>query len=387
MLRYDSAPINKLTVDAQTGFLIAKDVPICRVGVFPYRSSDGQVHYEAKLPEEILSDSTIESANGKPITDDHPANGTLVDSHNVNELGKGFTATNAHQDGDRIKVDMIVTDSDLIQKVKDGKQELSIGFATKLDGQSGTYNGMRYDTAQRNIVINHVAIVQRGRAGHGISIVGDSAEQIPFEDQRKDDSMEYTKVRLDGADITVAMDDAEKVTKANNELAEKRAKGTDLDKENASLKSENEKLKAELKKAKGDADSAKKEADTAKAKADSADDENSKLKERLDSLDIDAMVEDRLKLRKEASVFLGDSYDFKGKDAQEIKRDAIKAVRGDDFDLDNKSNDYVDAYFDGLKDTATNKIVGFNGSRNDSAEDNTNDLLNARYNLYKGGSK
>lgn len=110
MLRYDSAPINKLTVDAQTGFLIAKDVPICRVGVFPYRSSDGQVHYEAKLPEEILSDSTIESANGKPITDDHPANGTLVDSHNVNKLGKGFTATNAHQDGDRIKVDMIVTE-------------------------------------------------------------------------------------------------------------------------------------------------------------------------------------------------------------------------------------------------------------------------------------
>ena len=72
LTRYDTATINKFSVDSQTGFLHVKDVPIARVGVFPYIDSDGKVTMEAKLPDDLLTDSAVESANSKPITDDHP---------------------------------------------------------------------------------------------------------------------------------------------------------------------------------------------------------------------------------------------------------------------------------------------------------------------------
>lgn len=168
LTRYDTAPINSLSVDSQTGFLHAKNVPIARVGVFPYMKADGSLTMEAKLPDELLNDSTVESANSKPVTDDHP--NEAVTTNNTKKYMKGFTADNAHVDGDKLKVDMTITDSDLISEIQKGKQELSIGFQTDIAPVKGTYKGMAYDSVQRNIQINHVAVVRRGRAGHSVRL-------------------------------------------------------------------------------------------------------------------------------------------------------------------------------------------------------------------------
>ena len=69
--RFDTAQINKFEFDSENGFLNIKNVPIACAGVFTYRMADGTTKREAKLPTELLSPSTVESANGKPITDDH----------------------------------------------------------------------------------------------------------------------------------------------------------------------------------------------------------------------------------------------------------------------------------------------------------------------------
>lgn len=223
-VRYDTALISKISKDPNTGFLHAKNVPIARVGVFPYRTVNDDVVMEAKLPTELLSDSTVESAKSKPITDDHPTQ--LVTADNSRELMKGFTAENAHVDGDMVKVDMTITDADLIKKVGDGKEELSIGFTTEVVPAQGEYNGVHYDSVQKNIQINHVAVVDKGRAGHSVRITGDSAEMVLKE---KGESMETTKVILDGANITVAAGDADQVAKSNTDLASLKQRLADAD--------------------------------------------------------------------------------------------------------------------------------------------------------------
>lgn len=67
------------------GFLRAK-VRFARAGVFPYVIG-GKTVYEAKLPEEIFSLSTIDSAKRVPVTDGHP--NSLVSSSNYADHVRG----------------------------------------------------------------------------------------------------------------------------------------------------------------------------------------------------------------------------------------------------------------------------------------------------------
>ena len=371
--RYDTALISKISKDPNTGFLHAKNVPIARVGVFPYRTVNDDVVMEAKLPTELLSDSTVESANNKPITDGHPSE--LVTAENSKTLMKGFTAENAHVDGDMVKVDMTITDADLIKEIGDGKEELSIGFKTEVVPVQGEYQGVHYDSVQRNIQINHVAVVDKGRAGHSVRITGDSAEMVIKE---KGESMETTKVMLDGANVTVALADADQVAKSNTDLA-------DLKKQLADAQAKEKELQDKIDKIQGKADAAdelQKKADEAQAKADAADKQIAELQGKLKSYEgdgLDKMIEAKLALEKDAKPFLGDSYDFAGKSDKDIKVAVIKAI-DDSFDAKDKSSDYINAFFDAVK---VNKpvTIGAGAKPKADAQDPAAEALAARYGL------
>lgn len=377
--RYDTALISKISKDPNTGFLHAKNVPIARVGVFPYRTVNDDVVMEAKLPAELLSDSTVESANSKPITDGHPTQ--LVTADNSKELMKGFTAENAHVDGDMVKVDMTITDADLIKEIGDGKEELSIGFKTEVVPVQGEYQGIHYDSVQRNIQINHVAVVDKGRAGHSVRITGDSAEMVIKD---KGESMETTKVMLDGANVTVALADADQVVKSNTDLAS-------LKKQLADAQAKVKELQDQINKVQGKADAAdemKKKADEAQAKADAADKQIAELQGKLKSYEgdgLDKMIEAKLALEKDAKPFLGDSYDFKGKSDKDIKIAVIKAI-DDGFDAENRSDDYINAFFDAVK---VNKPVTIGATNQHKADehDPAAEALAARYGLATKGEK
>lgn len=371
--RFDTALISKISKDPNTGFLHAKNVPIARVGVFPYRTVNDDVVMEAKLPTELLSDSTVESANNKPITDGHPSE--LVTAENSKALMKGFTAENAHVDGDMVKVDMTITDADLIKEIGDGKEELSIGFKTEVVPVQGEYQGVHYDSVQKNIQINHIAVVDKGRAGHSVRITGDSAEMV-LED--KGESMETTKVMLDGANVSVAVSDADQVAKSNTDLA-------NLKKQLADAQAKVKDLQAQIEEAQGKADKAdklKKQADEAQAKADAADKQIAELQGKLKSYEgdgLDKMIEAKLALEKDAKPFLGDSYDFKGKTDKDIKVAVIKAI-DDGFDAKDKSSDYINAFFDAVK---VNKpvTVGVGAKTKADEHDPAAEALAARYGL------
>lgn len=375
--RYDSVPIRDYHFDDQTGFLYVYRVPIAGAMVQRYVKSDGTEEMEAKLPEEILSDSTVSSANSKPVTDGHHG---LVTKDNSHDLMKGFTASNGHVEGNMLYNDITITDPNLISQIKNGsKRELSIGFETQMDPTSGTYNGAKYDAVQRNIRINHVAVVPKGRAGHEVRLIGDSAEAVEQVEpsEEKGNQMETRVVRADGQNITVAADDVEKITKLDADNSAKAKQIADLDAQIKKLQSE----KAQLQ---GDADASAKKADEAQAKADSLEADNKKLQEEFDKYKADG-VDKKLELIDKVKSFVGDEYDYHGKSDRDMKIDAVKAIKGDSVDFTDKSDTYVQAAFDMLE--KPKKVSGYAGPEPETKGDAADPIVKAYYDLnhmYKG---
>lgn len=376
--RYDSVPIRDYHFDDQTGFLYVYRVPIAGAMVQKYVKSDGSEEMEAKLPEEILSDSTVSSANSKPVTDGHHG---LVTKDNSHDLMKGFTASNGHVEGNMLYNDITITDPNLISQIKNGsKRELSIGFETQMDPTSGTYNGAKYDAVQRNIRINHVAVVPKGRAGHEVRLIGDSAEAVEQVEpsEEKGYQMETRVVRADGQNITVAADDVEKITKLDADNSAKAKQIADL---NAKIKA----LQDEKAKIEGNADESAKKADAAEAKVASLEDDKKKLQKQVDSLKGDAL-DKRLELIDQVKDFVGDSaYDYHGKSDRDMKIDAVKAVRGDAIDFKDKSDEFVDAAFQLLE--KPKQVSGYAGPEPETKSDSADPIAKAYYDLnhmYKG---
>jgi len=178
MIIFDSFPLQ--IIETGEGFLKAQ-VTFAVPGVLPYCYADG-IRFEAKLPEDILSSDSIESANGKPVVDGHPydSNGQpyAVTPANFQNLSKG-AITGAHVENGKGVATIMVYDSALIDDIKNGrKTEVSMGFDHDSDNRPGIFNGVKYDSAQRNIRVNHLAIVDHARAGEATKIklyAGDSA--------------------------------------------------------------------------------------------------------------------------------------------------------------------------------------------------------------------
>ena len=99
-------------------------------------------------------------ADGIPVTREHPPAGIVTDRGQVLGFFKSPTAKD-----ELLKGILAITDKDLIADVKDKKlTEVSAGFFCDLDeDKSGELDGKPYDATQKNIFLNHVAVVENGR--------------------------------------------------------------------------------------------------------------------------------------------------------------------------------------------------------------------------------
>lgn len=364
---YDRAELGKYT-ETPEGYLHG-EFPITRPGVFPYMRNGGSVSQVAKLPDEVFSKETIESANNKPLTNDHPNVG--VDVRNFKALSVGMTDSDAHVEDNKLVVGATITDPDMIAQVKSGKRELSIGFNADVPTESGEYGGAQYDAAQRNIKINHIAIVDRGRAGHGISI-HDSAAFVMGDNNTNTGGKHMANLIIDSQQFEVD----QHVADAHD----------DLKKQVAAKEAELAKLKKQLNGANDEAASSKKEADSLKGERDAL---KTQLKDAQDKqLDQDALdkrIDARLALQTSAARFVGDSFDFKGKTDREVKVAAIKTTN-DSFDEKDKSDDYINAFYDSAVSLADKKgfthTLGSQGG-NQNETDSVDKLKGDRANAYK----
>lgn len=181
-LAYYGYKISPNQLETDEGFLICRNVPIARTGDQQYLASelglDGDKVVTVHRPEEeVFSEATIASFEGKPVTDNHPSE--LLDSSNVTIHSKGHAQNirrGAGEWSDYLVGDLFVQDERLIEEVRNGKREVSCGYAVDyVDNGDGTYT-------QRNIRGNHIAIVEEGRAGHRAAIM-DSINKAKADEQ------------------------------------------------------------------------------------------------------------------------------------------------------------------------------------------------------------
>jgi len=155
------------------GFLVAQGARLCRSGFQKYYARElGNAGSELvnvyRPPEEVLAPSFLASLEGKCLTDSHPDR--FVDTSNsrwhccghVQNVRQGPPLPN----GDiTIIGDLVVFDESLIQKIANGKRELSVGYAYQIaTDDDGNFE-------MRNLVANHIACVESGRAGPEIRIL------------------------------------------------------------------------------------------------------------------------------------------------------------------------------------------------------------------------
>lgn len=168
---YFGSRISDHILETPEGFLICKDVPIARIGVQQYRGCEfgapvGDAVYDVKRPEaEVFDRAAIASFEGKPVCDEHPEEDVTPD--NYGRYMKGVCRDVRRGDGDLsncLVADLCIYDADLINKIKGGKREISCGY----DCLWNPTGDSSYD--QLEIRGNHVAVVDRGRAGHKVAI-------------------------------------------------------------------------------------------------------------------------------------------------------------------------------------------------------------------------
>lgn len=156
--RYDSIPLGE-TYFTPEGYLI--DHPILtRVGIFEYKNPDGSIRRELRLPEEVFAPESLASYKGKPVILTHEAG--MIDSDNVQQEQIGTILSEGTQDGDNVRAQIIIHDA---RKLDYGLRELSLGYSLDLEETPGEWQGQPYDVIQRNIRVNHLALVEKARAG------------------------------------------------------------------------------------------------------------------------------------------------------------------------------------------------------------------------------
>jgi hypothetical protein len=345
--RYDVAPIERCEMTPE-GYLRAW-ATIARTGVQMYTDADGSIRREYRPAEEVSSPESLASFAGKAVTLEHPP--FLLDSANTKDYQIGFSGTEVVYDDGFVRAVMTITDKDAIEKIMRGDaKEVSAGYRVQFDPTPGVAeSGENYDGIQRMIDGNHIAVVRRGRAGPQVKLHLDRLDAADPSLLSIEEPSMTAKVNFDGAEFDVSEGVALAITK---EREDAKMSFEDMKKKYDAMMSEASKMKQEM-------DAMGKEmqgkCDAAEGRADALEQELEAVKADLaeaSQVNVDSLVADRIALIDKARTTLDGEFDFAGKNAREIMESAIKAVRGDSLDLSARSDDYVEAMFDTLAESA-----------------------------------
>lgn len=157
--RLDSLPLSRAYF-TEEGYLVDKPI-LTSTGIFEYTNPDGTIRRELRLPEEVFAEKSLKTYRGKPVIVTHDAG--LISKDNVHEEAIGTILSDGYRDGDDVRAEIIIHDTNEMKS--SGLKELSLGYNLDLDETPGYWNGKPYDAIQRNITINHLALVLEARAG------------------------------------------------------------------------------------------------------------------------------------------------------------------------------------------------------------------------------
>jgi len=344
------------------GYLVA-DVRAARTGLQTYLGvevgkPDVDMVVVYRPEEEVFAKDSMATLANRPITSNHPPE--MVNAANWKKYAAGITGGGVARDGEFLVVPFALMDESAIADVEAGKRELSAGYTCDLDFTPGvTADGHAYGAVQRNIRINHLAVVDKGRAGKHCR-VGDTTS-TPTEGS----DMNLQKVMFDGLEIEVTPQGAQAIAKLQQQVS-------DADATLSTMKSTHAATLADKDKQLGE-----KDAEIAKLKGDV-----------LDAAALDAKVRERADVVARGVALGLKDDDLKGKSNDEIVAAAV-AKAYPSMDTAGRSADYLKALFDNAQvkgDPVRDQLAGAhrNQQQTTDADKAYGEMLTGLNNRWEG---
>lgn len=308
------------------GYLVA-DARVARTGIQEYTGAemglpDRDVVRVYRSEEEVFSQDALHTYAYRPMTNDHPDQ--QVTAENWKDLAIGQTGGEVARDGEYVRVPLVLMDARAIADYEAGKRELSMGYEAEITFQDGvTPGGEKYDAIQRNLKMNHLALVDRARGGDHLRIGDDNPK--PQEKSTMSEPKTRT-IMVDGLSVETTDAGAQAIEKLQKDVADARSE----------LTTERDTHKQAI--ADKDKEIAKKDAEIDDLKG-----------KQMSDADLDKAVTERADLISKAKVVA--DQDYTGKSPADIRKAAVVTVLGDEA-IKDKSDDYIEARFDMLAEKA-----------------------------------
>lgn len=169
-MQYYGSKLSDNMTKLSDGCLMCFNVPIARTGTYKYLREEIGLEGNGivtvyREPDEVFDQKTIASFNGKAFTDTHPPVDVSSDNWAMYSKGEITNARRGRNDlKDFLVADILVRDPIVINEIYSGaKREISAGYTCEYAEKDGKLY-------QTNIIGNHVALVQCGRAGPAVRI-------------------------------------------------------------------------------------------------------------------------------------------------------------------------------------------------------------------------
>ena len=195
---YFAEKLSPHMAESAEGYLICRGVPVARSGTQMYLPAEldlppGPEPVPVYRPEgEVFSPACMASFEGKPVTEDHPDLPEGVSAENIRLYQKGHAQNIRRGRGTQrnlLLADLVITDPETIRHIREGKREISCGYTYTLAEENGRF-------VQRDIRGNHIAVVDRGRAGARVRINDTTYKTERRMNQMKKPNTPDTPVRL-----------------------------------------------------------------------------------------------------------------------------------------------------------------------------------------------
>lgn len=226
ILAYDSMQFEESarTID-DNGFLHVTGCAITKEQVAPYFGREIPNWQRLGLnPDSIYKlyrpaaeiKKAIETCNGIPIQLEHHED--LADAP-AKETRIGSTGTDGEFRAPYLVNSLHFTDADAIKRIQDGSmRELSLCYRYEPVAKRGTFDGEDYDLVMTNLSCNHVALVEKGRAGHDVFVKDAAPEGLKTEGGSKDTTHNINNNAANGVNNEDDAMDSEKLKLFIDEL-------------------------------------------------------------------------------------------------------------------------------------------------------------------------
>lgn len=191
VLAFDRDSVRTRRPDGQ---MIVSSAHITKANVCPYRGAEipgyeklgldpDKIYNLLRDPDELKK--AAPTLNGVQLLQEHKPV-SAEDHKPYDTVGSLGSNTEFVEDGgdNYLNASLYINAQDAIDGVESGKKkQLSAGYHYTPDMTPGIFRGTRFDGVMRNIVFNHVALVEDGRAGPDV-VVGDSRENLQMKSTR-----------------------------------------------------------------------------------------------------------------------------------------------------------------------------------------------------------